>query len=105
YNISDGQVYSRYAMADVFKDTFKKRSLRMHIPYALVSFVAKLSQSLYKNSSKTPVLYPERLGELTAENWGCDISKARQELGFEPKYDLSLGLKETLLWYKSNNWL
>lgn len=105
YNITDGQVYSRYAMADIFKNTFNRKSLRLHIPYALVSFVARLSQSLYKRSSKTPVLYPERLGELTAENWGCDISKARQDLNFEPKYNLTLGLEETLLWYKSNNWL
>lgn len=105
YNISDGEVYSRYAMADIFKKTFNRKSLRLHIPYPLVSFVAKLSQSLYRRSSKTPVLYPERLGELTAENWGCDISKAKRDLAFEPKYNLASGLKETLLWYKSNNWL
>lgn len=105
YNITDGQVYSRYAMADVFKNTFNRKSFRLHIPYSIVAFIAKVSQSLYTRSEKTPVLYPERLGELTAENWGCDISKAKEDLAFEPKYDLSSGLKETLLWYKSNNWL
>lgn len=105
YNISDGHVYSKYAMADIFKKVFKKGALRLHLPYRLVSFVARISQMLYKNSSKTPVLYPERLGELTAENWNCDISKAKENLGFDPKFDLEKGLTETLLWYKSNNWL
>lgn len=105
YNITDGQEYSRYAMADIFKETFNKRPLRLHIPYAIVNLMAKVSQTIYRRSEKTPVLYPERLGELTAENWCCDISKAQKELAFEPKYDLSSGLKETLLWYKSNNWL
>lgn len=105
YNITDGQVYSRYAMADVFRSTFNKKSFRLHIPYALVAFVAKLSQSLYARSEKTPVLYPERLAELTAENWGCNIEKAQSDLAFKAKYDLSSGLRETLLWYKSNNWL
>lgn len=105
YNISDGMVYSRYEMADIFKSTFNKKSLRIHLPFVFVSLIARFSQLLYRKSSKTPVLYPERLGELTAENWGCEISKARRELNFIPKYDLSLGLKETLLWYKSNNWL
>lgn len=105
YNISDGQVYSKYAMADIFRNTFKKKAFRLHIPYRVVSFVARISQLLYKNSSKTPVIYPERLGELTAENWSCDITKAKQKLGYQPQYNLEKGLTATLLWYKNNNWL
>ena len=105
YNISDGKVYSKYAMADIFRKTFHKRALRLHIPYGIVSLVARLSQRIYKNSSKTPVIYPERLGELTAENWSCDISKAKAKLGFNPQFDLEKGLTTTLLWYKNNKWL
>lgn len=105
YNISDGKVYSKYAMSDIFRKTFKKKALRLHIPYRIVSLVARLSQRLYKNSSKTPVIYPERLGELTAENWSCNISKAKAKLGFNPQFDLEKGLTTTLLWYKDNKWL
>lgn len=105
YNISDGNVYSKYAMADIFRATFKKKALRLHIPFRIVSYVARISQLLYKNSSKAPVIYPERLGELTAENWSCDISKAKTKLGFVPQYNLEKGLTTTLLWYKDNKWL
>ena len=105
YNIADGQVYSKYAMANIFKDVFNKRALRLHLPYSIVSAFANISQFFYRFSNNTPVLYPERLLELTAENWNCDISKAKEKLDFSPKYDLNRGLKETLLWYKSNNWL
>lgn len=105
YNLSDGEIYSKYQLADIFKQTFAKKPLRMHIPYRIVALVAKISQRMYKNSSKTPVIYPERLSELTAENWACDISKARNILGFDPKYTLNTGLKETLEWYKTNKWL
>lgn len=105
YNITDGHVYSKYAMSDIFRKVMRKRALRFHIPYAVVKGVAELSQSLYKNSKNTPVLYPERLNELTAENWGCDITKLRLGLGFRPSYNLETGLTESLLWYKENNWL
>lgn len=105
YNISDGFVYSRYAMADMYKNIFSKKPLRLHIPYSIVSIIARVSQFLYKNSSKTPTVYPERLGELTARNWSCDIGKAVKNLGYHPKYNLEKGLSETLLWYKQNNWL
>ncbi len=105
YNITDGDVYSRYAMAEIFKEVLKKRLFRMHVPYGIVRRFAELSQRLYRKSSKTPVIYPERLLELTAENWGCDISHAVQNLNFNPKYNLENGLKESLLWYKENKWL
>ncbi len=105
YNITDGEVYSRYEMSEIFRQIFQKKMWRMHVSYRLVEAVANVSHRLYRNSLKTPVIYPERLKELTAENWGCDISKARNILGFNPSYNLERGLKETLLWYKENNWL
>lgn len=104
FNISDGRVYSRYEMAEIFKKTFRKKLIRIHVPYTIVKTVAQISQWLYRKSPKTPVIYPERLGELTAENWGCDITHAEQRLGYRPQYDLNSGLADSLLWYKKNNW-
>ncbi|GGH23406.1 NAD(P)-dependent oxidoreductase [Sphingobacterium alkalisoli] len=105
YNITDGNIYSKYEMADIFKETLRRKLLRVHIPFSIVKKVAQISETIYKNSKRTPVIYPERLNELTAENWGCDISKAKNKLGFNPKYNLRQGLGESLVWYKENNWL
>ncbi|WP_312188938.1 NAD-dependent epimerase/dehydratase family protein [Sphingobacterium sp.] len=105
YNLSDGQVYSRYEMAKFFKEFSKKRMFRMHIPLGVVKAIAVIFERLYKNSKAIPVLYPERLNELTAENWGCDISAARRQIQYQPKYDLRTGLMEALAWYKENKWL
>lgn len=105
YNISDGKVYNRFAMADIFKALFAKKTFRFYVPFAVVSWVAKLSAFLYRNSTKTPTIYPERLGELTAQNWSCSIEKANNKLGYVPDYDLKKGLTEALLWYKKHNWL
>ncbi|HRD42947.1 MAG TPA: NAD(P)-dependent oxidoreductase, partial [Ferruginibacter sp.] len=54
---------------------------------------------------KPTMLSREKLNELMAENWICDISKAKQELNFMPKYNLETGLKETIEWYRQNNWI
>ncbi|MBD1427280.1 NAD-dependent epimerase/dehydratase family protein [Sphingobacterium arenae] len=104
FNISDGGVYSRYEMAEIFKRTFRKKLMRIHVPYAIVKSVARVSQWLYSNSAKTPVIYPERLEELTAENWECDISHAQIVLGYRPSYNLDKGLTDSLQWYQKNNW-
>lgn len=105
YNVTDGKSYSRYEMANIYKAWSNKRLFRLHMPIWFVRQIAKLMQRIYKNSSKTPVLYPERVNELIAGNWECDISKARNELGFTPHVQLTEGLEKTLSWYKKNKWL
>lgn len=105
YNVTDGSVYSRYRMAEIAGEVLKKKMWRFHVPYNFVKLAAGIADFLYKGSSKTPVIYPERLRELTAENWACDISKLRDGLRFVPKYNLEEGLTETLNWYKENKWL
>jgi len=105
YNLSDGQVYSRYEMAKIFKEFSQKRMFRMHIPLGLVKTIAVIFELLYRKSKAIPLLYPERLNELTAENWGCDIAAAQRHIKYQPKYDLKKGLMEALAWYKENKWL
>ena len=34
--------------------------------------------------------------------YAMDISKAKNELGWEPKIDFSKGLEETIKWYQDN---
>lgn len=105
YNVTDGKEYSRYHIAEVVSDVLKRKMWRFHVPYGVVKLAADVAGFLFKRSTKTPVIYPERLHELTAENWVCDISKLRDVLGYVPRYDLKEGLKETLTWYKENKWL
>ncbi|MFD2597532.1 NAD-dependent epimerase/dehydratase family protein [Sphingobacterium corticis] len=105
YNVTDGNVYNRYQMADIFKSVTQKRMFRMHVPFGIVKRVAEWSEWLYRSSKKTPVIYPERLHELTAGNWACDISKIKHNLEFTPQHDLEAGLTETLAWYKEHRWL
>jgi nucleoside-diphosphate-sugar epimerase len=105
YNISDGNIYGRYEMANIFRNVLNRKAIRIHIPFFVIKQIARLFEWAYKRSPNIPVLYPERLNELTAANWGCDVSAARRELGFDPQYDLKKGLAETLVWYKENKWL
>ncbi len=36
--------------------------------------------------------------------YAIDSSKIKNELGWQPKYDIDQALKETVLWYKDNEW-
>ena len=75
------------------------------MPVFFVKSLATVLEKTYGFLNKTPVLNLEKLNELTAVNWCCNIEKAKSNLEFTPTYNLQQGLKETLEWYKLNGWL
>lgn len=103
YNVSDGQAYSRYDLADIVKTILRKKTFRFHVPLPAVKVIAEALEWISRG--KAPVLNREKLNELTAENWNCSIEKARTELDFLPEFDLASGMEETIEWYKQNKWL
>ncbi|MBC8985221.1 NAD(P)-dependent oxidoreductase [Pedobacter sp. N36a] len=105
YNVSDGHIYDRYTLANVIKKALNKKTLKFHLPVAIVGFMAAMMDIFYANSKTTPTLNKEKMAELTAINWACNIGHLKADLGFEPIYDLEKGLIETVSWYKNNNWL
>lgn len=57
-------------------------------------------------STKSKVLWLGRKKEhwtFESKNWDVDISKAKNILGFTPKYDLDLGLFKTVDWFKQHS--
>ncbi|MBE9464172.1 NAD-dependent epimerase/dehydratase family protein [Dyadobacter subterraneus] len=105
YNISDGNVYGRYELADTFKDLLSKKTIRVHIPEGIVKIAANVLELAYMNSEKSPVLNKEKLNELTAPNWACSIEAAKKDLHYRPAYNLKTGLAESMQWYTKGKWL
>jgi len=105
YNIADGRVYDRYALGQLTKKLLNKRVLKFHLPVFVVAAMAALMDLLYKNSKVTPALNKEKMAELTAVNWACNIENARKDLAYQPDFDLEKGLSKTLNWYQINKWL
>jgi UDP-glucose 4-epimerase len=104
YHVSDGQVYDRYALSAMTKKVLDQRTLKIHVPLCLVKVIAGTLE-IVSGANKVPTLNKEKLQELVAENWKCNITKAQEELGYQPKYNLEQGLTETLKWYQQNKWL
>lgn len=105
YNITDGNCYTRYEMADITKKVLSRKTLKFHLPLTVVKSLALLLEKTYGMFDKTPALNVEKLNELTAVNWCCNIEKARKNLNYRPTYNLQQGLKEALEWYRQNQWL
>jgi len=105
YALSDGEVYSRYQLADITKQLLGLKTFKLHLPVIFVKAIAAIAEYVSAVTKKASALNIEKLNELTAVNWACSITDARHDLNFNPQYDLQKGLKETLDWYKLNKWL
>ncbi len=105
YNLSDGNVYNRYRLADITKEILNLRTYKIHLPAGLVNLVALVSEKIGYLTGKTPVLNRDKIKELTAISWACTIEAAKKDLGFNPRYNLKSGLAETITWYKAHKWL
>ena len=105
FNLSDGCFYDRYELANSIKEILNRNAIKFHLPVNFVKFIAHIAEKYGSLTNKAVILNVEKLSELTAVNWYCDIIRARTELGFNPRYDLRSGVAETLSWYKANKWL
>ena len=104
-NISDGQCYNRDEISILTKKILNRKTFKFFVPVGIVRTLASIMEAMYSRSKKTPLLYRERVGELTAANWNCSIAAAQKYLQYKPQYDLEQGLTESLKWYKENKWL
>jgi len=105
YNVSDGECYDRYALANITKEILHKKTLKVHIPTGVVKAMAFFQETMGRIQGTMPALNQNKLAELTAANWSCSIDSIRKDLAFVPRYNLAQGLEETLQWYKDNAWL
>ena len=105
YNIADGNSYNRYQFADITKKILNKKAVRFHIPMPLIKVLAYFLETTNGWVNKPSVINREKLYELAAKNWSCDISKARRELNFNPRFNLESGLKDSIAWYRNNKLL
>jgi len=105
YNITDGHNYTRYDYAAIVKQLLNKKAFQLHLPESLIRIALFGVEQVNKLLKQAAPVSREKLQELLAINWSCDISKATTELNFSPMYNLKEGLEETIAWYKTNKWI
>lgn len=76
----------------------------LHIPLAPVRLLSGLCEDVCRILSIEPPLYRRRV-DFFVKDRAFDISRARRELGYEPKVGLSEGIARTAAWYRERGLL
>lgn len=105
YFVTDGKQYSALEFSKIVKTILNKKTVKLVFPKAMVWTMAYMLEKLSGLSGKTPTLNTEKLKEISRKHFLCDSSPLFNDFGFEPAYDLTSGLQETIAWYKQEKWL
>jgi nucleoside-diphosphate-sugar epimerase len=104
--IAEDKCYSIYEIKETFEKVVNKKIKIVYIPYLLGYIAAYFSEKFYKIFYKKPSEFNrDKLAELSKSHWLCESSEIKKYLPNFSYTPLCVGLKETYLWYKNNNWL
>ncbi len=101
YFLADGEVSTSDEIVSVIAESLQKRPIRIRIPRNIMPLIGRVASKIAKNS----IINNDKLIELKYTYWLCDISRARNELGFAPKVNIREGMKWTANWYRIHKWL
>ena len=105
YFLGSEKYYSWDEIGYITKNVMNKKLLRIRVPKPLVFVIGGISQLVSRFKAKPSVLNFEKAYDLVQDNWCCDITKAKDELGYKPEITLEEGIRETVKWYLDNKWM
>ncbi|MEY3243227.1 MAG: hypothetical protein RIR11_4666 [Bacteroidota bacterium] len=104
--LSDGQKYTTEDLVDAISSALgRKKTLRVRLPLTVVRPIAWIAATIGHWQKQPAALNPDKIPELTAENWHCDARPLLVTLGFRPEFDLYSGMRNTVNWYRQQGWL
>ncbi len=104
--ISDGMTYSNVEIIDEIASALQKaRVIKLRLPKTILPVMGAIGDGLSKITNRTTMINRDKIKELMHTDWRCDISNAKNKLGFTPKVGIKEGIKWTADWYKIHRWL
>jgi len=105
YHVDDGKVHTLEELIVLAEQAMgKKARFRFHLPRRLVETAALGSELYGKATNRAVMLTRDKLHELF-EQWVCDSSRARRDLGFTPEVSFEDGVQRTMAFYREAGWL
>ncbi len=99
FQLGAQQECSARQLARIMGQVLERPVRLLPLPRAGLWGAALLSESWARLRQQPAMLNRQKIPELTG-SWRLDIDKARQQLGYQPRWELREGLAATLRWYR-----
>ena len=104
YIIGSDEFMSLNALVDLIAEEAGVKPVRLHLPVWPFWLAGAMCEVVCAPLKIEPPLYRRRVAFFTKSR-AFDITRARTELGYEPKISLREGVRSTLAWYSAAGWL
>jgi nucleoside-diphosphate-sugar epimerase len=74
------------------------------LPVWPVWLAGAICEAVFTPLGMSPPIYRRRV-DFFRKSRAFDITRARQELGFDPRVSLRDGIRRTLEWYREQRWI
>jgi nucleoside-diphosphate-sugar epimerase len=100
YILSDNSPYTFDEIITTISIVIEQAIKVVHLP----NILGNISWQIYNLMGKLFNLYFIELYVIKTMqlHWGCDITKAKKEIGYNPSVTLEMGIKSTMDWIKNN---
>lgn len=105
YFATDGNLYSNTDFNNSVLRQLNKKQIHINIPIPLIKIIARVSAFMAQIIKKPSLLRYDKISEITADSWNCDIKSLISDFNFKAEYNLENGMNQTIIWYKKNKWL
>lgn len=106
FNVTDGEDYPSERFAQLIQQELNiKHVLHIKAPLWLLKCISVVSEEFGKLTGKPSTLNRDKYKMMAQRDWRCDISPMKDILGYHPQWQLPRGVKETIAWYKKENWI
>ncbi len=104
YYIAEPRSYTIRELMDIISEHLGKKSVGIIIPRRILLTLAFFSETFCKIIGRAPMFSRQKVKELTGD-WEPDVTKAKDQLGFEAAVDFRAGARMAIDWYRREGWL
>lgn len=104
YLIADGDYIQIKDLVQKVADSMQAKPFIFHLPFTPLRLLSQVVEVICKPFNIVPPIFPRRV-DWFKQNRAFDISRARNEIGYDPKVKIEQGLANTAKWYKEEGLL
>ena len=105
YHVAEARAYSWREVGQWIAQAVGRRVRTVHVPHWGVRAAAVMSEWRAALRGQTTIFNREKVQEMLAPGWLCEIEGAKRDLGFAGRIPLPTGLTTTATWYREQGWL
>lgn len=104
YIMAGGEVTTLRELVDLTAEIAAVKPPRAVLPVWPVWLAGAICEAVFTPLGMSPPIYRRRV-DFFRKSRAFDITRARQELGFDPRVSLRDGIRRTLEWYREQRWI